>query len=232
MPEKILLVEDDPAVRSSVRRRLLFEGFEVDTADSGTEALEKFRATAPDLMILDVMLPGLDGFQVAEKVRAESDLPILMLTARDAVQDRVTGLERGADDYLVKPFDLQELLARIRALLRRVRAAALPSEKEERLTELEFEGLFLNPLTREVSRDNVDLQLTPREFSLLEYLLKHPRQVLTREQIFESVWGYDHEGSSNVIDVYVRQLREKMEQNDQPRLIQTVRGIGYTLREN
>lgn len=229
MARKILLVEDDPAVLSSVRRRLVFEGFEVDTAETGAAALERYRDSPPDLLIVDVMLPELDGFQVVERVRAQSDVPILMLTARDAVQDRVTGLERGADDYLVKPFDLQELLARIRALLRRAVTMA-PSEPEETAV-LEYEDLCLNPLTREVSRGRVELQLTPREFSLLEYMMRHPRQVLTRESIFESVWGYDHDGSSNVIDVYIRQLREKMEHQGKSRLIQTVRGVGYALRE-
>ncbi len=224
--QRILLVEDDPAVAASVRRRLAFEGFEVETAADGQTALEAM-SRSPSLLILDVMLPGMDGFQLAEKVRQESDVPILMLTARDSLEDRVTGLERGADDYLVKPFELPELLARIRALLRRARIAPTEALTPTALT---FEDLELDSRTREVRRAGELLQLTPREFSLLEYFLRHPRQVLTREQILEEVWGYDHEGSSNVVDVFVRQLRDKTEFDKRARLLQTVRGVGYVLR--
>lgn len=221
----ILLVEDDPAVSASIRRRLLFEGFAVETAQTGLEALERVRSLSPAMLILDVMLPELSGFEVAEKLRKESDLPILMLTARDAVEDRVRGLERGADDYLVKPFAIEELLARVRALLRR----ALKGEGQA--APLSLGALTLDPTSREVSCNGQTVQLTPREFELLHYLMRHPRQVLNRHQIFEGVWGYDHPAESNVIDVHVRQLREKLESGGRPRLLQTVRGVGYVLRE-
>lgn len=224
--ELVLLAEDDPAVSASVRRRLSFEGFQVEVAETGLQVLDRIRHLNPHLLILDVLLPEMNGFDVAERVREFSDLPILMLTARDSVQDRVIGLERGADDYLTKPFAIEELLARIRALLRRA-AVAQPRETGPLVCGL----LSLCPTTREVSSDGRPVQLTPREFSLLHYLLRHPRQVLTREQILESVWGYDHSGESNVIDVYVRQLREKLEAQGQPRQLHTIRGVGYTVRE-
>ena len=221
----ILLVEDDPAVSASLKRRLTFEGFQVETATTGLEALEGLRNCQPQLVILDVMLPGLSGFEVAERMRLESDVPILMLTARDSVQDRVTGLERGADDYLIKPFAIEELLARLRALLRRSLA------RDGASGPLAVGYLRLDPLTREVTSDGQSVSLTPREFGLLDYLMRHARQVLTREQIFEAVWGHEHLGESNVIDVYVRQLREKLEPSGMPRLLHTVRGVGYVLRE-
>jgi len=221
----VLLVEDDPAVQASIRRRLAFEGFDVETAERGTEVLQQVRTLNPDIVILDVMLPEMDGFEVAEQVRTHSDVPILMLTARDSVQDRIQGLACGADDYLVKPFAVEELLARIRALLRRA-SLAQPRASET----LTCSTLSLNEITREVFSDGHTVALTPREFSLLQYLLRHGRQVLTRDQILEAVWGHDHLGDSNVIDVYVRQLREKLEAQAQERLLHTVRGIGYTIR--
>ena len=221
----VLLVEDDPAVQASIRRRLAFEGFEVETAERGTEVLAQVRTLNPDVVILDVMLPELDGFEVAEQVRTHSDVPILMLTARDSIEDRIQGLACGADDYLVKPFAVEELLARIRALLRR--ASLAPPRASETLT---CSTISLNEITREVFSDGHAVALTPREFSLLQYLLRHARQVLTRDQILEAVWGHDHLGDSNVIDVYVRQLREKLEAQAQERLLHTVRGIGYTIR--
>ena len=220
------MAEDDPAVLASVRRRLDFEGYEVVTAQDGPEALRRFPETAPDLVLLDVMLPGLDGLQVAERLREASDVPILMLTARDGVRDRVAGFERGADDYLVKPFAIEELLARIRALLRRTAA-----RREAPGEPLRFEDLALNPATREVARGERRIELTPREFGVLEHLMRHPRQVLTREQVFEAVWGSDYLGGSNVIDVNVKALRDKLESQGETRLVQTVRGVGYCLRE-
>lgn len=226
MRARILMVEDDPAVLASVRRRLDFEGYEVVAAQDGPEGLRRFQEAAPDLVLLDVMLPGMDGLQVAERLREQSDVPILMLTAKDGVRDRVAGFERGADDYLVKPFAIEELLARIRALLRRTAARKAPGEAP-----LRFEDLELNPATREVQRGVRRLELTPREFGLLEHLLRHPRQVLSRDQMFEAVWGSDYLGGSNVIDVNVKALRDKMEAEGEPRLIQTVRGVGYCLRE-
>lgn len=227
--ERILLVEDDPAVLSSVRRRLLFEGYRVETAETGPEGVRQAGVVHPDLIILDVMLPGMNGLEVAEKVRQGSEIPILMLTARDTVPDRVAGFESGADDYLVKPFAIEELLARIRALLRRTRSATAPTDPAAR--PLEFGDLHLDPSAREVTRGSVRVVLSQREFDLLEYFMRHPRQVLTRDQIFLAVWNSDYMGGSNIIDVNVKALREKMEVGELPRLIQTVRGVGYTLRE-
>ena len=224
--ERILLVEDDPAVQSSVRRRLVFEGFSVDTAETGTEALQKVEDLQPGLIILDVMLPGLNGLEVAERVRQTRDTPILMLTARDTVPDRVAGLEAGADDYLVKPFAIEELLARVRALLRRTRPDQGPTARP-----LQFADVRVDPATREVFRGDRTIPLSMREFDLLEYFLRNPRQVLNRDQIFQGVWGSDYMGGSNIIDVNVKALREKLEVDNLPRVIQTVRGVGYALRE-
>jgi two-component system response regulator MprA len=184
------------------------------------------QADRPDLIVLDWLMPGLDGVEVARRIRAAGDTLILMLTARDAVQDRVTGLDSGADDYLVKPFTPAELLARIRALLRRAEVAAARKEKP-----LAFAGIHLNPVTRETTRGGRAFELTPREFDLLELLLRHPRQVLPREKILEEVWGYDFDGNDNVIEVYIGYLRAKTEAGGEPRLIQTVRGVGYVLRQ-
>ena len=223
----ILLVEDEPAVLASLRRRLKIEGFQIEAAVTGLMALEMFEQSRPDLVILDAMLPELDGFEVAARMRSLAATPILMLTARDSVEDRVKGLEQGADDYLVKPFAFEELLARIRALLRRSRLA-IPEESSHNL---EFADIRLDQKSREVVVAANAVTLTPREYDLLLYFLKHPRQVLTRDQIFTSVWGYDHEGSSNLIDVYVKSLREKIEEKTSMRLLQTVRGVGYVLRD-
>jgi two-component system, OmpR family, response regulator MprA len=222
--ERLLLVDDDPRVLSSVGRRLAFEGFLVDLAADGAEALQLAAARSPDLVILDVMLPGMSGLDVARRLRQGTPVPILMLTARDAVTDKVAGFESGADDYLVKPFAFEELLARIGALLRRSR----PSQPE-RLT---FADLELDVATREVTRGGEPIELTARGFTLLEYFMRHPRQVLTREQIFRAVWGSDFLGASNVIDVNISYLRERLESNGRSRLIQTVRGVGYALRES
>jgi two-component system response regulator MprA len=206
-----------------VGRRLGFEGFTVDLASSGAEALGLFAARAPALVILDVMLPEMDGLEIAQRLRQTSAVPILMLTARDAVADRVAGLRSGADDYLVKPFAFEELLARIEALLRRTRPPAAES--------MTFADVELNTRTHEVFRGGELIELTARGFALLEYFLRHPRQVLTREQIFRAVWDSDFMGASNVIDVNVSYLRDRLESTGGPRLIQTVRGVGYALRE-
>jgi two-component system response regulator MprA len=222
--ERLLLVDDDPRVLTAVGRRLGFEGFMVDLVASGQAALDAVAARPPDLVILDVMLPELDGLEVARRLRQRSDVPILMLTARDAIADRVAGLRNGADDYLVKPFAFEELLARIEALLRRTR----PKPTGERL---EYGDLVLDSRSREVTRGGRVIDLTARGFMLLEYFLRHPRQVLTREQIFEAVWGSDFMGASNVIDVNVSYLRDRLETYGDARLIQTVRGVGYALRE-
>ncbi|MHB0871299.1 MAG: response regulator transcription factor [Chloroflexota bacterium] len=221
---RILVVDDDPKILSFMRRGLSFAGYAVDIAADGEEALAIARDQAPDLVVLDVMLPGVDGLEVCRRLRAgDPDLPILMLTARDRVPDRVAGLDAGADDYLVKPFAFDELLARIRALLRRAR----PPEGDI----LRYADLTLNPATREVVRSGRPVELTAREHELLEFLLRHPRQVLSRDLIFERVWGSDFLGESNLIDVHIMRLRDKLEAAGEPRLIHTIRGAGYTLRE-
>jgi two-component system, OmpR family, response regulator MprA len=223
---KILVVDDERAVRESLRRALELEGYEIALADDGQAALEELQTgDEPDAMILDVLMPGLDGLEVARRVRrGGSRLPILMLTARVEVHDRVAGLDAGADDYVTKPFALEELLARVRALLRR--------SQEDGTDKLVFGGLELDPGTREVRRDGEPIDLTRTEFSLLELFMRNPRQVLTRSIIFERVWGYDFGFGSNSLDVYIGYLRRKTEAGDRPRLIQTVRGVGYALRES
>jgi two-component system response regulator MprA len=219
---RILVVDDEPAVRESLASSLAFEDYEVVTAIDGISALDELDRTRPDLAILDVLMPRMDGLTTCRRLRARGEtLPVLMLTARDTIGDRVTGLDAGADDYLVKPFELDELLARVRALLRRSLVTARDGDI------LEYAGLRMNTLTRDVTRDGRDLDLTRTEYSLLEMFLTHPRQVLTREQILKTVWGFDFEPSSNSLDVYVMYLRRK---TGEPRLINTVRGIGYVLR--
>lgn len=220
---RILVVDDDPEIVSLVKRGLAYEGFTVDSAGDGTEALIKAREREPDLIVLDIMMPGLDGIEVSKRLRQGSDVPILLLTAKGAVTDKVAGLESGADDYLVKPFAFDELLARVRALLRRRQ----PKEGETLL----FSDLSLDTATRQVKRGNETIELTAQEFNLLELFMRHPRQVLKRDLIYDKVWGYDFEGYSNVIEVYVRYLRTKLEVGGRHRLIHTVRGVGYVLKE-
>ena len=224
---KILVVDDERAVRESLRRALELEGYEIDLAADGREALERLESESqPDALILDVLMPGVDGLEVCRRLRRTgSRLPVLMLTARDAVENRVAGLDAGADDYLTKPFALEELLARIRALLRRTTDGNGAGEA------LRFADLELNSGTREVRRGGELIDLTQTEFSLLELFLRNPRQVLTRSIIFERVWGYDFGYASNSLDVYIGYLRRKTEAGGKPRLIQTVRGVGYALRE-
>jgi two-component system, OmpR family, response regulator MprA len=228
---RILVVDDDRAVRESLRRSLQFNGYQVDTASDGQQALETIVGGGrPDAMVLDVMMPRLDGLEVCRQLRSTGDdLPILVLTARDLVSDRVAGLDAGADDYLPKPFALEELLARLRALLRRTAADAAAAEKSE--PSLKFADLELDPGTREVRRGDRSMSLTRTEFSLLELLLTHPKQVLTRGRILEEVWGYDFPTSGNALEVYIGYLRRKTEAAGEPRLIHTVRGVGYVLRE-
>ena len=218
----ILVVDDDRKLTEMLRRTLAYAGYQASTCFDGPSALEQARALQPDLIILDWMLPGMSGIVVAELLSAEGDTPILMLTARDAVLDRVAGLDSGADDYLVKPFAPEELLARVRALLRRSEPGSGPP--------LSYADLTLTPATREVVRGERPITLSPREFDLLSYLLRHPRQVLPRERILEAVWGVD--GSDEALDVYIGYLRAKLEAGGEPRLIQTVRGVGYQLRDN
>jgi two-component system response regulator MprA len=223
---EILIVEDDAAVRDSIRRALRLEGYEVAVAEDGAAALEQLAAhtAEPDAIVLDVMMPRLDGLATCRRLRADGNhTPVLMLTARDAVSDRVAGLDAGADDYLVKPFALEELLARLRALLRR------SGNGVEGV--LRFADLELDPGTREVRRGGDRIELTRTEFALLELFLTNPRQVLTRSLIFERVWGYDFGPGSNSLDVYIGYLRRKTEQGGHARLIQTVRGVGYALRD-
>lgn len=223
MNERILIIEDDEAIVRVLRRSLVYEGYAVEAAYDGESGLIKAREFRPDLVILDWMLPGMDGLDVCLRLRSLMKVPILMLTAKDTIEDRVTGLDSGADDYMVKPFQLEELLARIRALLRRT--------QPERVPVLTFLDLSLNTSTRQASRKGRVIKLTAKEFELLELFLRHPRQVLTREVIFDRVWGYDFGGESNVLDVYVRYLRQKLESEGEPRLIFTLRGVGYVLRE-
>ena len=221
----VLIVDDDRKLLKMLRRTLTYEGFHVVTATDGHEALAQVGTHRPDVIVLDWLMPGLDGIGVTNRLRAAHDeTMILMLTARDGIEDRVEGLESGADDYLVKPFAPAELLARIHALLRRSAAA----KKEQPLA---YAGLTLDPTTRETWRGDRPFELTPTEFDLLHYLLRHPRQVLRRDQILEQVWGYDFGGDDNVLEVYVGYLRKKTEREGEPRLIQTVRGVGYVLRE-
>ncbi|WP_028933849.1 response regulator transcription factor [Pseudonocardia spinosispora] len=226
---RILVVDDDRAVRESLRRSLSFNGYQVDLATDGQAALTAVGMARPDAMVLDVMMPRLDGLEVCRRLRGTGDdLPILVLTARDAVSDRVAGLDAGADDYLPKPFALEELLARLRALLRRRTGTDVDAE----LDPLTFGDLSLNPETREVSRGDRPISLTRTEFSLLELLLANPRRVLTRTRILEEVWGYDFPTTGNALEVYIGYLRRKTESEDEPRLIHTVRGVGYVLRES
>lgn len=224
----ILVVEDERAIASAVRRGLAFEGYRVQVAESGTQALDLARDSMPDLIVLDIMLPGLDGIEVARRLRAAGeDVPILMLTAKDDVVDRVAGLDAGGDDYLVKPFAFEELLARVRALLRRSERRgedAIPGEV------LEFGDLRLDSTTRFAHRGERRIELTTREFDLLMLFMRHPNQVLPRDMIMERVWGYDFFGESNVLEVYVKNLRRLLEADGEPRLLQTVRGAGYVLR--
>jgi two-component system response regulator MprA len=236
---RVLVVDDDTAVRDSLARTLRFEGHDVDTACDGLQALEAVAAAEPDAMILDVSMPNMDGLETCRRLRAAGTvLPVLMLTARDLVGDRVAGLDAGADDYLIKPFALQELLARLRALLRRsilttsATAGTEPSgttgQAELSLT---FADIRLDPGTHEVKRGERPLRLTRTEFAILEVFLRHPRQVLTRAALFEQVWGYDFGETSNSVHVYLGYLRRKLEADGEPRLLHTVRGVGFVLRE-
>ncbi len=221
---EILVVDDDPALRTALDRALKLEGYKVSFAHDGRQALQMMTGGAQDAVILDLGLPLMDGIEVCRRVRERGDrTPVLMLTARDAVSDRVEGLDAGADDYLVKPFALDELLARLRALLRRT--IATPAEGI-----VKFSDMVLDLQTMEVRRANRELELTRTEFRLLELFMRNPRVVLTRSRIFEEVWGYDFGASSNALEVYVSYLRRKLESEGEPRLIHTVRGVGYTLR--
>lgn len=222
--QRILVVDDDPAVTSVLKRGLSYEGFVVDTADSGATGLAVARDQPPDLVILDIMMPGMDGLEVLRRLRAaDTQLPILLLTAKDAPTDQVQGLDLGADDYVVKPFGFDVLLARVRALLRRRDA--------ERPEVLRFADLSLDTGTRLAERRGREIELTATEYELLRQFLEHPQRVLPRDFLMERVWGYDFGGNTNVLEVYVRQLRQKLEAAGEPRLIHTLRGMGYVMRE-
>lgn len=227
MRYRILVIDDDEKITSMLRRGLAFEGYEVHTAPNGETGLQKVMKEEPDLIILDVMMPHVDGWEVCRRLReAESTVPVLMLTAKDDVRDRVKGLDLGADDYLVKPFALEELMARVRALLRR--KVEVPADHSAR--KLTFEDIVLDLDTREVIRDGHAVELTTKEFELLHMFMLNPKRVLTRDMIMEKIWGYDFSGESNVLEVYVAMLRQKTEENGGKRLIQTIRGAGYVLR--
>ncbi|MGW7406926.1 response regulator transcription factor [Streptomyces sp. NPDC054833] len=231
-PQRILIVDDEPAVREALQRSLAFEGYDTEVAVDGADALEKATVYKPDLVVLDIQMPRMDGLTAARRIRGAGETtPILMLTARDTVGDRVTGLDAGADDYLVKPFELDELFARIRALLRRSSYAAAVVGAVQEDEALTFADLRMDLATREVTRGGRQVELTRTEFTLLEMFMAHPRQVLTREQILKAVWGFDFEPSSNSLDVYVMYLRRKTEASGEPRLVHTVRGVGYVLRQ-
>jgi DNA-binding response OmpR family regulator len=225
MSQRILIVEDETEIADYLRRGLAYEGFAVEVAGNGLAALAAARERMPDVIVLDLMLPGLDGMEVARRLRAGSTTPIIMLTARDSVADRVAGLERGADDYLVKPFAFEELLARIRVQLRRHQA-------RDSGEVLRFGALTLDLAAHEARLGERRVEFTAKEFELLELFMRHPRQVLTRDLLYERIWGYDFGGQSNVIEVYVRALRQKLEFAGAPRLIHTLRGVGYVLRED
>ncbi|HQV27520.1 MAG TPA: response regulator transcription factor [Thermoflexales bacterium] len=222
--EHILVIEDDHQIRDLLRRGLAYENYKVTVAADGATGLSAARDTPPDLVILDWMMPGMDGLEVCRRLRMASNVPIIMLTAKESVPDRVLGLESGADDYIVKPFAFPELLARVHAMLRR----AAPSAKPEIL---KFADLQLDTGTRLARRAERQFELTAKEYDLLEYLMRNPRQVLTREQILDRVWGYDFGGESNVLEVYIRYLRQKTEAANESRLIHTVRSVGYVMRE-
>ncbi|MGD0033956.1 response regulator transcription factor [Paenibacillus illinoisensis] len=245
MNEAILVIEDEPKIARLLELELQYEGYQVGKAGSGTEGLDMYHGGQWDLILLDIMLPGLSGIEVLRRIRArDAMVPILMLTAKDSVEDKVSGLDLGANDYITKPFRIEELLARVRAALRLSAAAASSSgvirhanqDTTSHMTEeetgwLTAAGLKLNEGTREVSRDGIPIDLTPREFDLLVYLLQNQRQVLSRDQIVQAVWGYDYYGDTNVVDVYIRYVRKKVDNGFTPPLIHTVRGVGYVLKE-
>jgi len=225
MNDRILLVEDDPKLSQFIASELSLEGYQVTVATNGLDGLTIARDTQPDLVILDWMLPEISGLDVCTRLRKTGvQVPIIMLTAKDEISDRVTGLNAGADDYLIKPFSIEELLARIKARMRRM--------YPEVADLVQFEDLTLSHASREVYRAGQKIELTAKEFDLLEFMMRHPQQVLTRDQILESVWGYDFMGESNIIEVYIRALRIKLEISNSKRILHTVRGVGYVLREN
>ncbi len=230
MKEQILIIEDEENIARVIQLELEFEGYGTGIAHTGPDGLIKYREQQWDLVLLDLMLPGLNGLDVLRRIRAtEADTPVILLTAKSDVEDKVAGLDLGANDYVTKPFEIDELLARIRSALRFSRTIEPAVTKDEHL--LEFAGLSIHEQTREVKRNGRSIELTPREYDLLLHLLKHPNQVLSREQLLDAVWGYDYYGDTNVVDVYIRYVRKKIEQGEKSTLIQTIRGVGYVLKE-
>ncbi|MEA3570688.1 response regulator transcription factor [Paenibacillus phoenicis] len=225
MGAKILIIDDDKTISTMIRRGFTYEGYEVTVANGGKEGLNLVLEDEPDLIILDIMMPDLDGLEVCKRLRKDAGIPILMVTGMDSIADRVHGLETGADDYLVKPFAFEELVARVKALLRRLDHQKKEDEK------LIFSDLVLDLSTRQAFRGSRTIEFSTTEFNLLCFFMKHPQQVLTRELLMERVWGFDFRGESNVLEVYVGYLRSKLEAQNEPRLIHTVRGAGYVLRE-
>ena len=219
---RILVVDDDSRIRDVLRRQLSYEGYQVDLAADSKEAFAQVAQSPPDLVVLDWMLPGMSGLEVCRRLRATDDMPILMLTAKGTLEDKIDGLDSGADDYLVKPFEPEELLARVRALLRR---------RQPQTAALRFGTLSLDPAARQAWVGDRLVELSSKEFDMLELLMRHPRQVLTRETFYDRIWGYDFSGESNILEVYIRYLRSKLEAAGSPKYIQTVRGVGYALRE-
>ena len=226
--EHILIVEDEEAIARVLQLELEFEGYSVGVAYTGTDGLIKFREQEWDLVLLDLMLPGMNGLDVLRRIRvAEDGTPVILLTAKSDLEDKVTGLDLGANDYVTKPFEIDELLARIRSAIRTSQKTAVG--KDEFLHE--FAGLSIHEQSREVKRDGKSIDLTPREYDLLLHLIRHPKQVLSREQLLDAVWGFDYYGDTNVVDVYIRYVRKKIDHKGEPSLIQTVRGVGYALKE-
>ncbi|MEI4769537.1 response regulator transcription factor [Psychrobacillus sp. FJAT-51614] len=231
MKEQILIIEDEENIARVLQLELEFEGYSVDIAYTGTDGLIKYREKEWDLILLDLMLPGLNGLDVLRRIRTtESDTPVILLTAKSDLEDKVTGLDLGANDYVTKPFEIEELLARVRSAIRFSKTAPVLPLKDENIHI--FESLILNENTREISRNGQSINLTPREYDLLLYMMKHPNQVLTREQLLDAVWGFDYYGDTNVVDVYIRYVRKKIEENQKASLIQTIRGVGYVLKES
>lgn len=224
MNTRILLIEDDDQFSDILKHALNFEGYQVEIAEDGLTGIRKVDENHPDLVVLDILLPGLNGLEVCKRIRQTSSIPIMMLTGKETTEDRVFGLDAGADDYMVKPYQMEELLARIRALLRRIHMEQSPLYT--------FADLVLDTATRQATRNGRTIHLTAKEYDLLEIFIRHPQQVLTREVIFDRVWGYDFGGESNVLDVYIRYLRQKLENRGEPRLLFTVRGVGYVLKEH
>jgi DNA-binding response OmpR family regulator len=230
MKEQILIIEDEENIARVLQLELEFEGYGTGIAHTGPDGLIKYREQEWDLVLLDLMLPGLNGLDVLRRIRAtEAETPVILLTAKNDVEDKVAGLDLGANDYVTKPFEIDELLARIRSALRFSKPVVAVETKDEYL--LEFAGLSIHEQTREVKRNGRSIELTPREYDLLLHLLKHPNQVLSREQLLDAVWGFDYYGDTNVVDVYIRYVRKKIEQGEKSTLIQTVRGVGYVLKE-